>query len=78
VTFSDKKNEYRKWCSPRCQASDASCLKMSRQTRLEKYGSPTYHGVDKAMATRQAKNYGAWHLDGFGDKVRRGKVRNGH
>lgn len=32
--FDTAKGEYRKWCCPKCQASDPECVEKSKKTRL--------------------------------------------
>lgn len=60
---------YSKWCSPKCQASDRSCLEKSKATRKARYGDENYVGNEKSRATREAR-YGSFHPASFGDKVK--------
>lgn len=71
--FDKVKNEYRKWCCPRCQASDKSCVKKSKNTRLSRYGTENYNGIEKSRETRKER-YGSWHDDGFAAKVKHTKL----
>ena len=74
VKFDVSKDEYRKWCSVSCACKDPSTLAKSRKTRLDKYGSETYSGADKARKTRMSKNNGHWHSAGFADKLKQTKL----
>lgn len=76
--FNKQKNEYRKWCSAKCQASDTECISESKLTRMKKYGYEKFHNIEKARQTRLNKNNGNWHSDDFGEKVKLGKLKNGH
>ena len=77
-SFDKQKMEYRKWCSPRCQASDPSCIASSKATRKSKFGDENYVGVDKARETRYKNNDGKWHADDFQKKCNATNVANGH
>lgn len=73
--FNKQKNEYRKWCSPHCQASDKTCINKSKKTRKNKYGNENYAGNDKARETRMLK-YGSYHPSNFGSKVKNTKIKH--
>lgn len=72
--FDTAKGEYRKWCCPKCQASDHECVGKSKKTRLLKYGDENYNNIEQSKQTRFAENGGSWHADGFGDKVKKSKA----
>lgn len=74
VKFDASKDEYRKWCSVSCACKDPSTLAKSRKTRLDKYGSETYSGSDKARKTRMSKNNGHWHSSSFAEKLKHTKL----
>ena len=76
--FNKQVREYRKWCSAKCQASDPECVAGSKATRIARDGTATYHGVEKAKATRIAKNLGKWHAEDFGQKVKQAKISKGY
>lgn len=71
--FNKQLNEYGKWCSAKCQASDADCVEKCRKTKLERYGDEKYVGSDKAKDTRLAK-YGSFHSKDFNEKCRKTKL----
>ena len=77
-SFNKQANEYRKWCSAKCQATDPDCRRAVESTKLKLYGDAMYHGTEKARTTRFAKNGGTWHAADFGDKVKAGKTAKGH
>lgn len=74
VKFDTGKDEYRKWCSVSCACKDPSTIAKTRKTRLDKYGSETYSGADKARQTRMSKNNGHWHSVSFADKLKQTKL----
>ena len=76
--FNVQKMEYKKWCSPSCQAKDPSCIAASKATRKAKYGDENYNGLDKSKETRAKNNNGKWHAEDFSDKCKATKVANGH
>lgn len=76
VKFDASKSEYKKWCSTSCACKDPSTLAKSRKTRLDRYGSETYSGADKARKTRMSKNNGHWHSDDFAAKTKKAKLEN--
>ena len=76
--FNKQKMEYKKWCSPSCQAKDPSCIAASKATRKAKYGDENYSGIDKAKETRFKNNNGKWHADDFITKCKAAKIANGH
>lgn len=51
-SFDKVANQYRKWCSARCQASDGSCIRKSKMTRKSKYGDENFANVEKSKQTR--------------------------
>lgn len=76
--FNLQKNEYRKWCSPKCQASDQSCIEKSKCSRKEKYGDENYNGIEKSKITRMKNNNGKWHSSDFSKKCKETKlIRHG-
>jgi hypothetical protein len=68
--FNKQLNEYKKWCSPKCQSSDKDCLNKVKQTKQLKYGNENYSGCEKARQTRLLKNNGKWHSDEFSAKLK--------
>ena len=73
--FNITKNEYKKWCSPHCQASDKECILKTKQTKIKEYGSATYNGTLKARQTRLAHNNGHWHANDFTEKIKTSKLK---
>ena len=71
--FDAMKRQYRKWCSPQCQASDNECITKSKLTRLELYGDENYINIEKSRETRMYKNCGSWSPDDFAEKCRKTK-----
>lgn len=74
--FNKLTNEYKKWCSPKCQSSDKNCINKSKETRLNKYGSSNYNGIEKSKITRYKNNNGKWHSDNFSIKTKESKLKH--
>lgn len=72
--FDRAKDEYKKWCCPKCQASDPECVKKSKKTRLLKYGDENFNNIERSRLTRFMENYGGWHAEDFDDKVKKSKA----
>ena len=72
--FVKTENRYRKWCSPKCQASDNECLSKSQKTKMSLYGDPNYNATEKAKQTRFSKNNGNYHTSDFVDKLKKTKM----
>lgn len=72
--FDTAKGEYRKWCCPKCQASDHECVGKSKKTCFLKYGDENYNNIEQSKQTRFTENGGSWHADDFGDKVKKSKA----
>jgi hypothetical protein len=73
--FDKVKNEYRKWCSPKCQASDISCINKVKQTKLKLYCDENFNGKIQAKQTR-FKKYGQYHDHDFSEKVKKTKLKH--
>jgi hypothetical protein len=73
--FNRQTNEYSKWCSPKCQASDKECIKKSKQTKLSKYGNENFSNIEKSRETRKLK-YGSYSPTDYSKKVKQSKLKH--
>ena len=53
--FIIEKNQYGKWCCPKCQASDNECIQKSKNTRKQKYGDENYSNKKQTLKTLKQK-----------------------
>jgi hypothetical protein len=72
--FNRKTNDYGNWCSPKCQASDKTCIEKSKKTKLNKYGNENYTNTEKSKITRNDK-YGSYSPNDFSDKIKQTKIK---
>ena len=73
VMFAKDRGCYREFCSQTCSRKSEQTKTKRKTTTLERYGSETFHNIEKAKKTRFEHNKGKWHSDDFSKKVKETK-----